>query len=223
MTTVLHGSQIYWLWIMLDCVADLRLHNARRRDQESQSNYEFAPEEKSVADDLNCASTKDLDWKIMCPFVFSFIQTAAASNAALLLATQTAEVTESKSYTIHIILLVAGLFYFFLSRLADCYLARTMEFPQYFGQYRAADVVVPQVANLLLMILLRAGLRWFAGLKAFAGAWGNDAQDVEKFVGYTRFSDWLGHAPRWLAPFLLLLSPCLMYLSGRFSAKARME
>ncbi|KAM0707660.1 hypothetical protein Q7P35_004307 [Cladosporium inversicolor] len=223
MTTVLHGFQILWLWIMLDCVAKFRLRNARRRDQEYQSNYDFASEKKVDAGDLNFASTKDIDWKILYQFIFCFIQTAAASNAALLLAAQTAEVAELKSYMAHIILLGAGLFYFFLSRLAECYLARVMGLPLYFGQHRALNVVIPQVANLLLILLLRAGVRWFAGLEAFAGAWGNDAQGVEKFVGFARFFDWLGHAPRWLAPFLLVLSHCLMYLSGRFSAKARME
>jgi hypothetical protein len=60
-------------------------------------------------------------------------------------------------------------------------------------------------------------------MEAFAGALGNDTLGVEKFVGLAGFLDWLGHAPRWLSPFLLLLSPCLMYLSGRFSAKSRVE
>lgn len=222
-TTVLHGSQIYWLWIMLDHVANLRFRNARHRDNESLSNHESFSKKNYDAEECQHASIKDIDCKILYPFIFSFVQTAAALNAALLLAAQTAKVTELKSYTVHIILLVAGLFYFFLSRLADCYLARTMGLPLYFGQHRATAMVIPQVANLLLIILLRAGVRWFAEMDAFAGAWGNDAQGVEKFVRYARFSDWLGHAPRWLAPFLLVLSPCLMYLSGRFSAKARVE
>lgn len=223
MSTVLHGFQFYWLWLMLDCVAHLRLRNARERYQEAQSGYEIALEKELDAQESHLTSTKDIDWKVLFPFVFSYIQTAAASNAALLLAAQTAELTESKSYTTHVILLAAGLFYFFLSRLADCYLARAMGLPLYFGQHRTAKVVIPQVANLPLVVLLRAGVRWSAGMKPFAGAWGNDALGVEKLVGFAGFLDCLGRAPKWLSPVLLVLSPCLMYLSGRFSAKLRVE
>jgi hypothetical protein len=224
MATIIHCFQFYWLWIMLDCVANLRLRNARTRDHEAQSGRDLVAEGKLDAEDRHLASsTENIDWKILYPFAFSFIQTAAASNAALLLAAQTAEITELNSHTVHVILLAADLFYFVLSRLADCYLARAMGLPLYFGQNRALKMVIPQVANLLLIVLLRAGARWSAGMEAFAGALGNDTLGVEKFVGLAGFLDWLGHAPRWLSPFLLLLSPCLMYLSGRFSAKSRVE
>ena len=223
MATVLHGFQVYWLWLMLDCVANLRLRDARRRDQEAQSDHEFDSEKKLGAEEPHPASNKDIARKVLVPFVFSFIQTAAVSNAALLLAAQTAELTELKSYTVHVILLATGLFYLFLSRLADCYLARVMGLPLYYGQHRTAKVVLPQVTNLLLIVLLRAGIRWSAGMEPLAGAWGNDALGVEKFAGFARYLDWLGRAPKWLSPFLLVLSPCLMYLSGRFSAKVRVE
>jgi hypothetical protein len=142
-------------------------------------------------------------------------------NAALLLAAQTAELTELNSYTVHVVLLAAGQFYFFLSRLADCCLACVVGLPLYFGQRRTVKVLLPQMANLLLIALLRAGVRWSAGMKPFAGAWGNDALGVEKFARFARFLDWLGRTPKWLSPSLLALSPCLMYLSGRFSAKVR--
>jgi hypothetical protein len=223
MATVIHCFQIYWLRIMLDCVANLRLRNGRWENEEAQLDYECDARKKLDAAGCNSAGAEDIDWKVLYPFVFSFVQTAAASNAALLLAAQTVEETELKSYTVHIVLLVAGIFYFFLSRFADCYLARTIGLPLYCGQHRKRRVVIPQVANLLLIVLLRAGARWSAGMKAFAGAWGNDTLGVEKFVGLAGFLDWLGHAPRWLSPFLLLFSPCLMYLSGRFSAKSRVE
>ena len=230
-TTVLHGFQILWLWITLDYIANYRLHHGRGRDQTPkvfQTDCESAMREKLDAEDCpghgsHSASTKNIDWKLLYPFNFAHVQTAAASSAALLLAAQTADTTESKSYTIHVILLIAGLFYFFLSRFADCYLARLMGLPLSFGQHRAIEVVIPQVANLLLITLLRAGIRWSVGMEAFAGAWGNDALGVEKYVGFARFLEWLGHAPRWLAPFLLVLSPCLMYVAGRFSAKTRTE
>ena len=222
-STVLHGFQIYWLRIMLDCVAHFRLRDARRSDQEALSNREPISDKRLDVQQSPSAKTEDINWKALYPFVFSFIQTAAASNAALLLAAQTAELTELKSYTVHVILLATGLFYFFLSRLADCYLAQVMGLPLYFGQHRTAKVLFTQVVNLLLIVLLRAGVRGSAGKVPFAGAWGNDALRVEKFVGFARFLNWLERAPRWLAPFLLVLSPCLMYLSGRFSAKLRVE
>jgi hypothetical protein len=205
---------------MLDCISNIRLRNARGRKQEAQSAYEFDAEKKLDAEESN---TKRIDRKVLYPFVLCFIQTVAASNAALLLAAQTAEVTGWKSYTVHMILLATGLFYFFLSRLADCYLARLMGLPLHFGQYRTVGVTIPQLANLLLIILLRAGVRWSIGLEAFTGAWGNDASGVERFVGFARFLDWLGNSPRWLSPLLLVLSTCLAYLSGRFSAKMRTE
>lgn len=219
MATFLHGFQIYWLWIMLDCDA----YRKRRTNQEVQSGHEFLSDKTLDTGKSLSARMKDIDWKVLYPLAFSFIQTAAASNAALLLAAQTAELTELKSYTVHAILLAIGLFYFFISRLADCYLAWVMGLPLCFGQHRTAKVIVPQVANLLLIILLRAGVRWSTGMETFAGAWGNDALGVEKFIGFASFLDMLGHAPRWLAPVLLVLSPCLMYLSGRFSAKLRVE
>jgi len=227
MTTVFHGFQIFWLWITLDCVANFRLHNAQKKEQTLQAKAAHAREtltleESSDAGDC-CPSRRDLDWKVLYPLVFSCIQTAAASNAALLLAAQNMDVIVSKSHTVHVILLTAGVFYFFLSRLADCYLAWAMSLPLYFGQHRAATMMVQQLANLVLVILLRFGSRWVLGMDVFAGAWGNDAQGVEKFVGFGRFLHWLGHAPKWLSPCLLVLSPCLMYLSGRFSAKARIE
>jgi hypothetical protein len=98
-----------------------------------------------------------------------------------------------------------------------------MGLPLYLGQHRTPKVLFAQVVNLLLIVLLRAGVRGSAGMVPFAGAWGNDALGVEKFVGFARFLNWLERTPRWLAPFLLVLSPCLMYLSGRFSAKLRVE
>jgi hypothetical protein len=228
MTAVLHGFQILWLWITLDGIADFHFRDARRRDQEARSDCESATGEKLDAEDYpghgsHSSSTKHLDWKIQHPFVFAHVQTAAASSAALLLAAQTADVTHSKSHTIHVILLAAGLFYFFLSRLADCYLAHLMGLPLYFGQHWTTKLTIPQSANLLLTIALRAGVRWFAGMEAFAGSWGNGAHAVEKFVGVSGILEWFGHAPRWLAPFLLILSPCLMYLVGRFSVKTRTE
>lgn len=79
-----------------------------------------------------------------------------------------------------------------------------MGVPLYFGQHQKSRVVISQVANLLLIVLLRAGVRWLVGVEAFAGAWGNDALGVEKFAGFAMFLDWLGRAPRWLSPFLLL-------------------
>jgi hypothetical protein len=152
---------------MLDRVANLRLRNSRRDTEEFQSDCEFDPERMLDAEESN---TNDIDWKATYPFVVSFIQTAAASDAALLLAAQTVEHTEMKSYAVHIILLVAGLFYFFLSQLADCWQARVIGLPLYLGQNRAGEVVIPQVANLLLIILLRAGVWWSAGMEASAGA-----------------------------------------------------
>lgn len=223
MSTVLHGIQVYWLWLMLDCVAYPCLRNTRRVNQEAQTDCEFVAEKNLDAGEPHSARMKGVSRKVLRPFVFSYIQTAAASNAALLLAAQTAKLTELESHMVHLILLAAGLFYFFLSRLADCYLARTMGLELYFGQHRTARKLIPQVANLLLIVLLRAGVRWLTGLQPFAGAWGNDAIGVEKFAGFARFLDWVGRAPKWLSPFLLVLSPCLMYLSGRFSAKTRVE
>jgi hypothetical protein len=222
-STFLHGFQIYWLRIMLDCVAHFRFRDARRSDQEALSNHEPISNKLLDVQQSRSAGTEDIDRKVLHPFVFSFIQTAAASNAALLLAAQTAELTELKSYTVHVILLAAGLFYFFLSRLADRYLAQVMGLPLYLGQHRTAKVLFAQVVNLLLIILLRAGVRGLAGMIPFAGAWGNDALGVGKCVGFARFLNWLERTPRWLAPFLLVLSSCLMYLSGRFSAKLRVE
>ena len=168
MTTVLHGFQIFWLCITLDYIANHRLHDARRRYQTPKpflSDCESAMGAKADAEDgpgngSHPAITKDLNWKLLYPFVFVHVQTTAASSAALLLSAQTVDVEDFESSTIHVILLVAGLFYFFLSRLADCYLARLMGLPLYFGQNRASRVVVSQVANLLLIILLRAGVRW---------------------------------------------------------------
>ena len=217
MATFLHGSQIYWLWVMLDCVAH------RRRNQGVQSDVERSLDKKLHAETSHPARTIDIDWKVLSPFVFSFVQTAAASNAVLLLAAQTAELTKLNTDTVYVILLAAGLFYFFLSRFVECYLASVMGLPLYFGQHRAVEVVVPQVANLLLIILLRAVVRWSFGMETFAGAWGNHALGVEKFVGSASLFDMLGHAPRWLSPVLLVLSACLMYLSGRFTAKLRVE
>lgn len=222
-STVLHGFQVYWLWIMLDGVAHFRLRDARRSDHATLPDHESISDKIPDVQHSHHARTGDINWKVLHPFVFSVIQTAAASNAALILAAQTAELTELKSYTVHVVLLAAGLFYFFLSRLADCYLAQVMGLPLYLGQHRTAKVLFAQVVNLLLITLLRAGVRGSAGMVPFAGAWGNDALGVEKFVGFARFLNWLERAPRWLAPFLLVLSPCLMYLSGRFSAKLRVE
>lgn len=217
MAMFLHGFQIYWLWVMLDCVAH------RRRNLGVQSDVERSLDMKLHAGRSHPARTIDIDWKVLSPFVFSFVQTAAVSNAALLLAAQTADSTELKSSTVYVISLATGLFYLFISRLADYYLARFMGLPLYFGQLRTIEVVIPQVANVLLIILLRAGVRRSTDLEAFAGAWENDALGVEKFIGIAGFLDRLGRAPRWLSPLLLVLSPCLMCLSGRLSAKTRVE
>lgn len=227
MTTVLHGSQAFWLWFTVEAVADFRQHKARRMNltlQAAEQGHELAMGDKSETNSFHPPSTNHLNWNIRLPLAFAQLQTAAASNAALLLAAQNADITQAEgSHTVHAILLSAGLFYFFASRLGDCYFARVMGFPLYFGQHRGTNVVIPQVANLLLIVLLRGGVRWFSRLEVFAGAWGNDAQGVGKFVGLKGSLDSLEQAPRWLSPVLLLLSPCLMYLSGRFSAKARTE
>lgn len=226
MTTVIHGFGLFMFWSTMNLAADFQLRDAREREHRVQLEKaeEGVPAESElITDGARSTSARKLNWRVLYPFVFAHIQSAAASNAALLLVAQTAKFTEIESQTVHMILLIAGLFYFFLSGLADCYLARAMGLPFCIGQYRAIEVVIPQVANMLLVLMLRGGVRWCLGMETFAGAWGNDARGVEKFAGFAAFLERIGHAPRWLSPVLLVLSGALMYLSTRITAKARTE
>jgi len=226
MITVIHGFGLFMLWTTLEKVTDLHLHDARKREHlvhVEQAEGGVSAETKHGTNGAHAPSTVKLDCKVLYPFVLAHVQSAAASNAALLLAAQNVEATEIESQTIHVILLSAGLFYFFLAGLAYCYFARSLELPFCFGQHRGINVVIPQMANMLLVLMLRGGVRWCLRMEVFAGAWGNDARGVEKFAGFANFLEWFGHAPRWLLPVLLVLSWVLMYLSTRFTAKARTE
>lgn len=146
-------------------------------------------EKQGPADITGFSKAQNLDWKLFYPYVFALIQTAAMSNAALLVVVQRLVVTARKasSFVGHVCALTGGLFYFFFSRLLAHYTARSMGLPFCFGQTGSVSLIVRQMGNLLLLVSLRGGMRLLFDLDAYPNVWKIDGAGFGKFSGTTGF------------------------------------
>jgi hypothetical protein len=156
---------------------------------------------------------QELGHKNFWTFVFTHVQHAASTTAALLLLAQKIDVTQTKSTALHVFLVFCALVCFGLSRLADYSFARFADLPCYIGENGLGEAM-NQVKNLLWLIALRAVVRVTLGMNAVSEPFGTDGAGFEPFFDQLSLYNALEGIPGWARCAIFALNLCLWGLIG---------